>query len=59
MRVNETEVELSVGETVKVGELAVTILEIDGDAIQFRIDPPHDQPESSIRFDMRRWLPPR
>jgi hypothetical protein len=59
MCVYETEVELTVGETVQVGELAVTILDIDGDAIHFRIDPPHDQAESSIRFDMRRWLPPR
>lgn len=56
---NETEVELAVGQTVQVGEVAVTILDIDGDAIRVRIDPSHEQAESSIGLDMRRWLPPR
>jgi len=57
--VNETEVELTVGETVQVGDVAVTILDIDGDAVHFRVEPPHDHADPSIRFDMRRWLPPR
>ena len=56
---NDTDIELSIGETVLVGEISVTILDIEGDEIRFRIDPPPEQPESSIRFDMRRWLPPR
>jgi hypothetical protein len=57
--VNKTEVELTVGETVQVGDVTVTILDIDDDVIHFRVEPPHDQPEPSIGFDMRRWLPPR
>jgi hypothetical protein len=57
--VNDTEIELSIGETVQVGDVSVTILDVDGEAIRFRIEPPLDLPESSIRFDMRRWLPPR
>ena len=56
---NETEIELSLGETVQIGDVSVTILDRDGEAIRLRIEPPPDLPESSIRFDMRRWLPPR
>lgn len=56
---NETEVELAVGETVQVGDVTVTILDIDGDAIHFRVEPPAGHPEPSTPFDMRRWLPPR
>lgn len=55
----ETEVELAVGQTVQVGEVAVTILDIDGDAIRVRIDPSLEQAELSTGLDMRRWLPPR
>jgi hypothetical protein len=57
--VNKTEVELTVGETVHVGDVAVTILDIDENSIHFRIEPPPDQADPSIGFDMRRWLPPR
>lgn len=56
---NETEIELSIGETVQLGEISVTIVDVDGDAIRFQIESPADQPERSVRFDMRRWLPPR
>lgn len=56
---NETEVELSIGETVQLGEISVTVVDVDGDAIRFQIETPTDLPESSVRFDMRRWLPPR
>jgi hypothetical protein len=57
--VNKTEVELTVGETVHLGDVAVTIVDIDENAIHFRIESPHDQADPSIGFDMRRWLPPR
>jgi len=55
--VNETEVELSIGETVLVGEVAVTILDVEGDAIRFSVEPPANSPDPSVAFDMRRWLP--
>ena len=54
---NESEVELSPGETVQIGDYSVTIIDIDGDQIQFRVDPPE---EDDVRgFDMRRWIRPR
>lgn len=56
---NETEVELSIGETVLVGDLAVTILDVEGDAIHVRVDPPDSHADPSIRFDRRTWFPPR
>jgi len=57
--VNETEVELVVGETIHVGDFAVTILDVDGEAIQVRVEQPSTMPEPSIRFDKRTWFPPR
>jgi hypothetical protein len=57
--VNETEVELSIGETVLVGDLAVTLLDVEGDAIHVRVEPPALQSDPSIRFDRRAWFPPR
>ncbi len=57
MLVNESEVELSLGETVQIGDYSVTIIDIDGDEIQFRVDPPEG--EDTGGFDMRRWLRPR
>ncbi|MBL8852293.1 MAG: hypothetical protein JNG89_21655 [Planctomycetaceae bacterium] len=56
---NDTDIELSIGETVLVGEVSVTILDVEGDQIHFRIDPPPEHPNPSVGFDMRRWMPPR
>lgn len=56
---NDTEMELCIGDTVQVGDVSVTILDVDGDSIRFRIDSPQEEPESSVRLDMKRWLPPR
>ena len=54
---NESEVELSLGETVQIGDYSVTIIDIDGDQIQFRVDPPEEN--DGRGFDMRRWIRPR
>lgn len=62
MLVNESEVELSSGETVQIGDHSVTILEVDGDVIHFRIDSPDEgsQATGSVSgLDMRRWIRPR
>ena len=56
---NDTDIELSIGETVLVGDISLTILDVDGDQIHFRIDPPPEQSKAPVRFDMRRWMPPR
>lgn len=45
---NDSEIELSVGETFYVGGYALTVLDIDGDEIQFRIDSPDDD-DSAVR----------
>lgn len=55
----ESEVELSVGETVQIGDLSVTVLDVTGDEIRFRVDFPEEQAEPSVGLDMRRWLRPR
>lgn len=36
---NESEVELGVGETIQVGDIIVTIIDIEGSDIHFRIEP--------------------
>ena len=62
MLVNESEVELSSGETVQIGDYSVTILDVDGDVIHFRIDSPDDGEHvagSVSGLDMRRWIRPR
>jgi len=41
--VNESQIELSIGETFYVGGYAVTVLDIEGDEIRFRIDSPEDE----------------
>lgn len=59
---NESEVELSPGETVQIGDYSVTILEVDGDEIHFRIDSPDEgghAASGATGFDMRRWIRPR
>lgn len=45
---NDSEIELSVGETFYVGGYALTVLDIDGDEIQFRIDSPDDD-DAAVR----------
>lgn len=62
MLVNESEVELSLGETVQIGDYSVTILDVDGDTIHIRIDSSEDGEhvaEGVSGFDMRRWIRPR
>ena len=56
---NKTEVELTVGETVQLGDVTVTIVDIDENEIHFRIESPQDQADAAVGLDMRRWLPPR
>ena len=56
---NKTEVELTVGETVQLGDVTVTIVDIDENEIHFRIESPQDQADPAVGLDMRRWLPPR
>ena len=36
-------VELLVGESVRVGEYVVTVIDVDGPEISFRIDSPEDE----------------
>ena len=55
--VNESEVELSLGETVQIGDYSVTIIDIEGDQIQFRVDASEE--DDGRGFDMRRWIRPR
>jgi hypothetical protein len=57
--VNKTEVELAIGETVHLGDVAVTIVDIDENAIHFRIESPHDPADAAVEPDLKRWLPPR
>jgi len=57
--VNKTELELAIGETVHLGDVAVTIVDIDENEIHFRIEPPQDPADPAVGLDMRRWLPPR
>lgn len=59
---NESEVELSAGETVQIGDYSVTIVDVDGDRIHFRIDSADDcghDAAGGAGFDMRRWIRPR
>ena len=56
---NKTEVELAIGETVHLGDVVVTIVDIDENAIHFRIESPQDQLDPSIGIELRRSLPPR
>ena len=41
--VQEHVVELLVGESVQVGEFVVTVIDVDGGEISFRIDSPQDE----------------
>lgn len=56
---NKTEVELAIGETVHLGDVAVTIVDIDENAIHFRVESPQDQADPAVEPDLKRWLPPR
>lgn len=38
------EVELRVGETLRIGPYRVTVVEIDGEEIVFRVDDPTEKP---------------
>jgi hypothetical protein len=38
MLMAERELELSVGETLQIGDYLVTIIDIDGDEVSFRVD---------------------
>ena len=44
----EQVLDLSVGETIRIGEYCVTLVDIDGEEVAFRIDPidPARMPES-------------
>jgi hypothetical protein len=57
--VQETEIELSLGETVHIGNVDVTILDVQEDVIQFQIEPPAGHAEVPVRFDMRRRPQPK
>lgn len=52
-RVHETEVEIAIGETILVGDLEITILDVEEDVTQIQIEPPPGQPELPVRFNMR------
>lgn len=45
---NDSEIELSVGETFYIGGYALTVVDIEGEEIQFRIDSPDDD-DSGVR----------
>jgi len=57
--VQETEIEVSIGETVQVGEMDVTILDVEGDLIHFQIEPPAGQSELPVRYEVRQRPGPK
>lgn len=42
------EVELCVGETLRIGQYRVTVVEIDGDEIVFQVDDPETGPPAQV-----------
>ena len=58
-QVNESQLDLSVGETLRIGEYLVTIEDIHGDEIQFHIDSLDGPIDVEEDFPPRDSLPPR
>ena len=56
--VNDSQIELSVGETFYIAGYAVTVLDIDGDDIRFRIDAPDDDDTGAYPSDLERMFRP-
>lgn len=56
---HETEIEVAIGETVLIGDLEVTIVDVDDDATQIRIEPPPGHAELPVRFNMRQQPVPK
>lgn len=56
---NESQIELSIGETFYIGGYAVTILDIDGDEIRFRIQSPEDDDSGVCPTVLDRMFRPR
>lgn len=46
---SERQVELTVGESVRIGDVVVTIVEIEGDQIHVRIDDDDDPPRNDAQ----------
>lgn len=42
----EHELELAVGETLRIGDCFLTVIDVDGDDVSFRIDPARPQSAS-------------
>jgi hypothetical protein len=57
--VQETEIELSIGETVQVGEFELTIVDVEADLIRIQLEPSPGHADVPVRFDMRRRPQPR
>ncbi len=52
----ERELELLVGETVRIGDYLVTVVDVDGFEVAFRIDNAH--PASSASVELSETRPP-
>jgi hypothetical protein len=48
--VQRHEIELSIGDAVRIGEHTLTIVDIDGLEVSFRIDPSDADDESSLEL---------
>jgi hypothetical protein len=57
--VNDSQIELSIGETFYIGGYAVTVLDIDGDEIRFRIESPEDDDSGASPSVLDRMYRPR
>jgi hypothetical protein len=57
--VNDSQIDLSIGETFYIGGYAVTILDIDGDEIRFGIDSPEDEDSGAFPSVLDRMFRPR
>lgn len=56
---NEHEFELSIGEVLQVGEYTVTVVDIDGAEVGFRIDTRDDCEEVAVAGHQAATFPPR
>lgn len=50
--VQELDVELQVGDTLRIGEYLITVVDTDSDEVTFRIDPFEEPNEVRIKDDI-------
>jgi hypothetical protein len=57
--VQETEIDLAIGETLRIGELDLTIVDVEEGEIQLQIEPLGGHAESPLKFVMRPRATPK